>query len=30
MQGDEGTKKACLAAFDIDIRHTDTAHSYQK
>lgn len=27
--GDEATEKACLAAFDIGIRHIDTAHAYQ-
>jgi diketogulonate reductase-like aldo/keto reductase len=29
IQGDEETEKACLAAFDVGIRHIDTAHAYQ-
>ena len=29
IDGDEATEKACLAAFDIGIRHIDTAHAYQ-
>ena len=29
IEGDEATEKACLAAFDIGIRHIDTAHAYQ-
>jgi diketogulonate reductase-like aldo/keto reductase len=29
MQGDEATEKACLTAFEIGIRHIDTAHAYQ-
>ena len=29
INGDEATEKACLAAFEIGIRHIDTAHAYQ-
>lgn len=29
IQGDEATEKACLTAFEIGIRHIDTAHAYQ-
>jgi len=29
IEGDEATEKACLAAFDIGIKHIDTAHAYQ-
>ena len=29
IPGDEETEKACLAAFEIGIRHIDTAHAYQ-
>ena len=29
IEGDEATEKACLAAFEIGIRHIDTAHCYQ-
>ena len=29
IEGDEETEKACLAAFEIGIRHIDTAHAYQ-
>lgn len=29
IEGDEATEKACLAAFEIGIRHIDTAHAYQ-
>ena len=29
IQGDEATEKACLSAFEIGIRHIDTAHAYE-
>ena len=29
IEGNEATEKACLAAFEIGIRHIDTAHAYQ-
>lgn len=29
IEGDEATEKACLSAFQIGIRHIDTAHAYQ-
>jgi diketogulonate reductase-like aldo/keto reductase len=29
IEGDEATEKACLAAFELGIRHIDTAHAYQ-
>ena len=29
IPGDEETEKACLAAFQLGIRHIDTAHAYQ-
>ena len=29
IKGDEATKKACLSAFEIGIRHIDTAHAYE-
>ena len=29
IEGNEATEKACLAAFEIGIRHIDTAHLYQ-
>jgi diketogulonate reductase-like aldo/keto reductase len=29
INGDEATEKACLTAFEIGIRHIDTAHAYQ-
>ena len=29
INGDEATEKACLEAFDIGIKHIDTAHAYQ-
>jgi len=29
IAGDEATEKACLAAFELGIRHIDTAHAYQ-
>ena len=29
IKGDELTEKACLAAFEIGIRHIDTAHAYE-
>ena len=29
IPGDEETEKACLVAFDVGIRHIDTAHAYQ-
>ena len=29
IKGDEATEKACLSAFEIGIRHIDTAHAYQ-
>ena len=29
IPGDEETEKACLAAFELGIRHIDTAHAYQ-
>ena len=29
IEGNEATEKACLAAFEIGIRHIDTAHVYQ-
>ena len=29
IKGDEATEKACLSAFEIGIRHIDTAHAYE-
>ena len=29
IKGDEETEKACLSAFEIGIRHIDTAHAYE-
>ena len=29
IQGDEAIEKACLSAFEIGIRHIDTAHAYE-
>ena len=29
IEGNEATEKACLSAFQIGIRHIDTAHAYQ-
>ena len=29
IEGDEATEKACLEAFNIGIRHIDTAHAYK-
>ena len=29
IEGDDATEKACLEAFNIGIRHIDTAHAYQ-
>ena len=29
IKGDEATEKACLSAFEIWIRHIDTAHAYE-
>ena len=29
IKGDDATEKACLSAFEIGIRHIDTAHAYE-
>ena len=29
IKGDEETEKACLSAFELGIRHIDTAHAYE-
>ena len=29
IKGDDDTEKACLTAFEIGIRHIDTAHDYE-